>query len=109
MNVNFTNNGQKQRQLLIERWSMVWNFGYTFKKQGVKINYTGNLYGSKLLPLRSDLDKRLKQSPIHSIQNLQITKSFKKNFQFYGGLKNILILPLLPIVMLNRLIHLTSK
>lgn len=90
MDVNFTNNGQKQRQLLTERWSTVWNFGYTFKKQGVEINYTGNLYGSMLLPLLSDLDNRLKQSPIHSIQNLQITKSFKKNFEFYGGLKNIL-------------------
>src|SRR5690554_7242841 len=69
---------------------MTWNLGYDFSKIGVKIEYTGNLYGPMLLPLISDLDPRMKESKPYSIQNIQVTKTFKNGLEIFGGVKNLL-------------------
>ena len=42
------------------------------------------------LPLLSDLDPRLPYSPTWSIQNIQLTFRGIKDFEFYGGVKNLL-------------------
>jgi len=42
------------------------------------------------LPRLGSLDPRDEFSPVFSIINLQITKSLKNNYEFYGGVKNIL-------------------
>jgi outer membrane receptor for ferrienterochelin and colicins len=42
------------------------------------------------LPLLSDLDPRPEYSPIWSIQNIQFTYKKFRNFELYGGVKNIL-------------------
>jgi outer membrane receptor for ferrienterochelin and colicins len=90
MDVSQTNNGISTRQLLTERYTAVWNIGYTIKKIDVSIDYTGNLYGPMKLPLLSSLDPRPEYSPAWSLQNIQITKKIKKILEIYGGVKNFL-------------------
>jgi outer membrane receptor for ferrienterochelin and colicins len=42
------------------------------------------------LPLTSSLDPRKGQSPVWSIQNIQLTKWISKEVEIYGGVKNLL-------------------
>ena len=90
MDVTITENDNKKQQLLTESFSGVWSISYRFKKSRIKIDYTGNTYGPMRLPRLSDTDPREENSPWFSIQNIQITKKFKSNWELYGGLKNIL-------------------
>lgn len=90
MDVSIKENGQWRRQLLTERFTGVWNIGYTFRKINLVIDYTGNLYGPMRLPLLSELDNRAAYSPWFSIQNIQATKRLKKGWEIYGGIKNLL-------------------
>ena len=90
MDVSQTNNGINTRQLLTERYTAVWNIGYTIKKIDVSIDYTGNLYGPMKLPLLGSLDPRPEYSPALSLQNIQITKKIKRIIEIYGGVKNFL-------------------
>ena len=90
MDVTVEEEGEKVRQLLTEKFSGVWNIGYTFFGSGITIDYTGNLYGPMRLPLLGKLDNRPEFSPWWSLQNIQITKSFDNGFEIYGGIKNIL-------------------
>ncbi|WP_070137913.1 TonB-dependent receptor [Crocinitomix algicola] len=90
MDVYSIENEIKTQQLFTEKFNGVWNVGYTFPKSGVTIDYTGNVYSPMRLPLLSDLDPRSEYSPWWSIQNIQISKQFKKGFELYGGIKNLL-------------------
>lgn len=90
MDVYSVENGIKTRQMFTEHFTGVWNVGYTFRSIGLTIDYTGNVYSPMRLPLLSDLDPRHEYSPWWSIQNIQITKKFKKGFEIYGGVKNLL-------------------
>ncbi|MCR6719812.1 MAG: TonB-dependent receptor [Chitinophagaceae bacterium] len=78
------------RQMLTERWSGVWQIGYSFLSQGITIDYTGNIYGPMRLPLLSLWDPRPAYSPVWSIQNLQVTKRFSPSFECFVGIKNLL-------------------
>lgn len=82
--------GNKVRQMFTEKFTGVWNIGYTLKRLGLTIDYTGNLYGPMRLPLLSKKDPRREYSPWWSIQNIQLTKSFKNGIEIYGGIKNLL-------------------
>ncbi|MFX0555831.1 TonB-dependent receptor [Maribacter sp. CXY002] len=88
--VSQTENGVSQRQILTESYTGTWNLGYTFKNIGLSIDYTGNLYGPMRLPVLGETDPRSDYSPIWSIQNIQFTYSALDNFEFYGGIKNLL-------------------
>lgn len=90
MDVSQTDNGVNTKQILTERYTAVWSIGYTIKKINLSIDYTGNLYGPMRLPLLGDLDPRPEYSPAWSIQNIQITKKFKRGLEIYGGVKNFL-------------------
>lgn len=90
MDVYQVNNSVRTLQLLTERYSGVWTVGYMFKKIGLSVNYTGNLYGPMRLPLLNALDPRAAFSPWWSIQNIQLTKIFSERFEIYGGIKNLL-------------------
>ncbi len=81
---------QRKQQLLTEKWSGNWSLSYTLNTGGWVIDYTGNMYGPMLLPLLSDLDPRSRQSPVWSIQNIQLTKKWKQGIEIYGGIKNLL-------------------
>ncbi len=89
MDVYSQENGNKNQQLFTERFSATWNIGYSFKKIGTTIDYTGNLYSPMRLPLISEHDPRREYSPWWSIQNIQLSHSFNR-ITIYGGIKNLL-------------------
>jgi len=90
MDVYNTEEGTKKRQMFAERFTATWSVGYTFSRQKITLDYTGNLYGPMRLPLLGDLDPRPEYSPVWSIQNIQVTKSFNDKWEIYGGVKNLL-------------------
>src|SRR5690606_20656353 len=76
MDVYSVENGQKIQQLFTEKFTGVWSASYTFKRLGVTLDYTGNLYGPMRLTLLSEWDPRSDYSPWWSIQNIQVSKAF---------------------------------
>jgi|TARA_R110000782_G_scaffold270436_1_gene371048 outer membrane receptor for ferrienterochelin and colicins len=86
---NELGNLEKQPQLLTENISGTFGVSYEFTKRKIKIDYTGNVYGPMKLPLVEN-DFRPEYSDWYSIQNIQITKEFKKGWEVYGGVKNLL-------------------
>ncbi len=90
MDVYSEENGQKIQQLFTEKFTGVWSASYTFKRLGVTLDYTGNLYGPMRLPLLSEWDPRSDYSPWWSIQNIQVSKAFGNGLEIYGGVKNLL-------------------
>jgi outer membrane receptor for ferrienterochelin and colicins len=90
MDVSLEEDGIRTRQLLTERFSGVWSVGYKFFKTGLKVDYTGNVYSPMRLPLLGALDDRDPYSSWFSIQNIQLTKTFKDKWEIYGGVKNLL-------------------
>ena len=88
--VRQTENGISSRQILTESYTGTWNFGYNFKSLDLNVDYTGNLYGPMRLPTLGENDPRSDFSPVWSIQNIQFTYKGLDNFEFYGGIKNLL-------------------
>jgi outer membrane receptor for ferrienterochelin and colicins len=88
--VSSTENGVKKRQILTESFTGTWNVSYDVRRLNLSIDYTGNLYGPMRLPLLGDTDPRQEFSPVWSIQNVQFTYKGFEDFEFYGGIKNLL-------------------
>ncbi|WP_430682199.1 TonB-dependent receptor [Maribacter halichondriae] len=88
--VRQTENGVSSRQILTENYTGTWNVGYNFRRLKLKVDYTGNLYGPMRLPTLGENDPRSDFSPVWSIQNIQFTYKGLDNFEFYGGIKNLL-------------------
>lgn len=79
----------RSQQLLTEKFSGTFSVSYSFHKPNIKIDYSGNLYGPMKLPIVEN-DIRPEFSDWYSIQNIQITKTFKKGWEVYAGVKNLL-------------------
>ncbi|MBL7719352.1 MAG: TonB-dependent receptor [Flavipsychrobacter sp.] len=90
MDVYSEESGVRTPQLFTEKFTGVWNIGYTLPRTSLTIDYTGNVYSPMLLPLLSDTDPRNPYSPWWSIQNIQLTLKLRKNLEVYGGVKNLL-------------------
>ncbi len=90
MDVYSVEENVKQRQLFSERFTTTWSISYKFPKADMSIDYTGNLYSPMRLPLLGETDPRPEFSPWWSLQNIQISKNFKKGVEIYGGVKNFL-------------------
>ena len=90
MDVNYTEKGVKNQQLLTEKFSGNWSVSYYVQSLGVTVDYTGNMYGPMKLPLLGIYDDRPAKSPYYSLQNIQLTKTLKGGFEIYGGVKNLL-------------------
>ncbi|PKA98504.1 outer membrane receptor for ferrienterochelin and colicins [Flavobacteriaceae bacterium MAR_2009_75] len=88
--VSQTENGISQRQILTESFTGTWNVSYKFRPIQLSVDYTGNLYGPMRLPVLGENDPRSEYSPTWSIQNIQFTFKGLKNFEIYGGVKNLL-------------------
>ncbi|MEO9892609.1 TonB-dependent receptor [Aurantibacter sp.] len=88
--VSQTENGITSRQILTESYTGTWNIGYNFRKIDLSIDYTGNIYGPMRLPTLGENDPRKDYSPTWSIQNIQFTYKGIKDFELYGGVKNLL-------------------
>ncbi len=82
--------GSKQRQILTERFTGTWGLSYDIRSPKLSIDYTGNIYGPMRLPILGEQDPRPEYSPTWSIQNIQFTYKGLENFEFYGGIKNLL-------------------
>lgn len=82
--------GISQRPFLTENFTGTWSVSYKIEPWNLLLDYTGNVYSPMNLPLLSDLDPRSPKSPWYSIQNIQFTYFGWKNFEFYGGVKNLL-------------------
>lgn len=83
-------NGVSFLPVLTEKYSVNWALSYEIPKWFLSIDYTGNLYGPMRLPLLGELDPRKEYSPVWSLQNIQFTYKKFRNFELYGGVKNLL-------------------
>ncbi len=75
-------------QLHAPKFSGNFTMSYTFSKIGLSIDYTGIVKSPMYLPIVPN-DFRPEQSPWFTLQNIQLSKKFKKGFEIYGGVKNI--------------------
>lgn len=83
-------NGISERPFLTENFTATWSVSYKIRPWNLSVDYTGNVYSPMKLPLLSETDPRSPKSPWYSIQNIQFTYSGWKNFEVYGGIKNLL-------------------
>ncbi len=83
-------NGISERPLLTEKFTATWSVSYKIRPLHLTLDYTGNVYSPMRLPLGSELDPRSPNSPWYSIQNIQLSYNGMENFEFYGGVKNLL-------------------
>ncbi|MBS7255295.1 TonB-dependent receptor [Flavobacterium branchiicola] len=83
-------NGISERPFLTENFTATWSVSYKIQPWDLSVDYTGNVYSPMDLPLLSETDPRSPKSPWYSIQNIQFTYSGWKNFEVYGGIKNLL-------------------
>ena len=90
MDVSNVENDVKMRPLLSEEFTAIWAISYKINPIDLAIDYTGNVYGPMILPLLSDTDPRNSNSPWYSLQNIQFRYSGCKNFELFGGIKNLL-------------------
>jgi outer membrane receptor for ferrienterochelin and colicins len=90
MDVALHNNGQKEQQILTERFSGTWSLSYKIPSIHVDIDYTGNVYSPMRLPLLGPLDPRQPYSPWYSLQNIQLTFHYWRGIELYAGVKNLL-------------------
>jgi len=82
--------GISERPFLTENFTATWSISYKIEPWNLLLDYTGNVYSPMKLPLLSEFDPRSPNSPWYSIQNIQFTYFGWKNFEFYGGVKNLL-------------------
>ncbi|WJS95675.1 TonB-dependent receptor [Flavobacterium johnsoniae] len=83
-------NGISQRPFLTENFTGTWSISYKIQPWNLSLDYTGNVYSPMNLPLLSETDPRSPKSPWYSIQNIQFTYSGWRDFEIYGGIKNLL-------------------
>jgi outer membrane receptor for ferrienterochelin and colicin len=89
LDVFIKENQQKNQQILTENFSASWTISHKIEKYDLRIDYTGNVFSPMQLPLIGELDPRNEKSPWWSIQNIQFVYLGIKNFEIYGGIKNI--------------------
>jgi outer membrane receptor for ferrienterochelin and colicins len=83
-------NGVSTQPYFVEPFSGVWRMSYTVARFGIRLDYTGNVYGPMRMPLLSELDPRPPYSPWWSVQNVQISGTMRKGIEWYCGIKNLL-------------------
>lgn len=84
-------NGSLEKTPQVQTPKLTSNFvlTYTLCKINTSIDLSGNVYSPMLLPVLEN-DYRPAYSPWFGIINLQITTVITKDWQIYGGLKNLL-------------------
>lgn len=83
----FDDEREKSRQLHAPKWSGTYNLTYKFKNN-LAIDFTGQFYGPMRLPVLPN-DYRPEYSPLYSLANIQVSKSFESGFEVYCGVKNL--------------------
>lgn len=80
---------QKSRQIHSPQWTSNYTISYIVARTQTKLDLTGNITGPMRLPVLPN-DYRPEYSPWFNIINVQLTQPFKKGFELYGGVKNLL-------------------
>ena len=89
-NVFVTDSGiTHSRQLHAPLWSGNFTAGYFWNAIQTKLDVSGNWYGPQRLPIQPG-DYRKEYSPWYCLLNVQCTKSFKRKYECYAGVKNLL-------------------
>ena len=88
--INKEKNGveTKIQQLFAPKISGNFAVSYPLKKYGLAFDLTGKINGPMHLPVVPN-DFRPAKSPLYSIINFQLTKTWKNGFEIYTGVKNI--------------------
>ena len=76
-------------QLFAPSFSGTYAVSYSIPRYAIAIDWTGKVNGSMYLPVVPN-DFRPEKSPLYCIMNLQVTKTFLKGWEVYGGVKNLL-------------------
>lgn len=79
----------KVPQLFAPKFSANFAVSYTVTKYDLAFDLTGKINGPMHLPVVPN-DFRPDKSPLYSIINLQLTKTFSGGLEVYGGVKNML-------------------
>lgn len=79
----------KVPQLFAPKISGNFAVSYTLAKHALAFDLTGKINGPMYLPVVPN-DFRPEKSPLYTIINLQLTKTFSGGFEVYGGVKNML-------------------
>jgi len=79
----------KVPQLFAPKFSANFAVSYTVTKYDLAFDLTGKINGPMQLPVVPN-DFRPEKSPLYSIINLQLTKTFNGGIEVYGGVKNML-------------------
>ena len=80
----------KNVQFFAPKVSGTFGVEYNWKTARLSVNYQGRVMGPQRLPTYEGQFERPEQSPWYTIQNLQLTKTFKKTkLEIYTGVKNI--------------------
>jgi outer membrane receptor for ferrienterochelin and colicins len=88
MEKDSTGNMVKTPQLHAPGFSGNFSISYSFGKTGLSLDYTGNIKSPMHLPVVPN-DYRPETSPWFTIQNIQMTKKFRKGIEIYAGIKNM--------------------
>lgn len=83
----FDGENEKSQQLHAPKWSGTYNLSYRFKNN-LTVDFTGQFYGPMRLPVLPN-DYRPEYSPLYTLANIQVSKSFKSGFEVYCGIKNL--------------------
>lgn len=83
----FDGENEKIQQLHAPKWSGTYGLTYKFPSN-LTIDFTGQFYGPMRLPVLPN-DYRPEYSPLYSLANIQVSRSFKSGFEVYCGVKNV--------------------
>ena len=83
----FDGENEKIQQLYAPKWSGTYGLTYKFPSN-LTIDFTGQFYGPMRLPVLPN-DYRPEYSPLYSLANIQVSRSFKSGFEVYCGIKNL--------------------
>lgn len=83
----FDGENEKIQQLHAPKWSGTYGLTYKFPSN-LTIDFTGQFYGPMRLPILPN-DYRPEYSPLYSLANIQVSRSFKSGFELYCGIKNV--------------------
>jgi outer membrane receptor for ferrienterochelin and colicins len=76
-------------QLFAPAFSANYALTYVWEKKGLTVDWTGKVNGPMHLPVVPQ-DFRPAMSPWYCLMNLQVTRRLPRNFEVYGGVKNLL-------------------
>ena len=92
--------GSEERSRLVyaPEWMATYQLSLPYRPYDLVFDYTAQVYGPMRMPVLPD-DFRQPYSPVYSLHNIQLTKSFHSGISLYGGVRNLFnFLPVSPIM-----------